>query len=41
VLATGNFDMNTNKIRNITNGTLSTDVMTKGYIDGEISSLQG
>jgi hypothetical protein len=33
--------MGTNKLRNITNGTLSTDVMTKGYIDGEVAVVQG
>ena len=31
---TGNLNMGGNKITNIINGVLETDVMTKGYIDG-------
>lgn len=41
VTASGNFNMGGFKLTNIINGPLSTDVVTKGYIDGAIDSLQG
>jgi hypothetical protein len=38
---TGNLQMGGNKITNIVNGVVSSDVMTKGYIDGADAALQG
>ena len=38
---TGALAMNNQKITGIINGVLSTDVMTKGYIDGADTTLQG
>lgn len=37
VTATGNFNMGGHKIQGVVNGVLDTDVMTKGYIDGEVA----
>jgi hypothetical protein len=41
VAMTGNLQMGGNKITGIINGANSTDVMTKGYIDGADAALQG
>lgn len=36
VTATGSFNMGSNKITNIINGVNPSDVMNRGYIDGEV-----
>jgi hypothetical protein len=38
---TGNLNLGSNKIEGLINGVLESDCMTKGYIDGQDSVLQG
>ena len=36
---TGSLNMNTNKIQNVVNGVLDTDIVNKKYIDDAISNI--
>lgn len=39
VAMTGTLNLGTNKIQNLTTGTLTTDSVNLGYVQGEVSSL--